>query len=161
MINLSYRLAADWNEKAEGVDWATASETELRYGAFMGDQIFVIDGADFSAKWGWVPILDFATSLVKIIQGLHAHESELLFEFTESDAQIQFNRQADRVLVTSNYSTAKATTPLGELDKAAASYAERVLRDAINLHPTLNTNHSLAAWYPSVREQRKSPLRRD
>lgn len=153
MINLSYILAANWNERGEIVDWATVSETTLRYGAFMGDQIFAIDGADFSARWGWVPILDFAASIVKITQGLHAHESELLFDFTESDAQIQFNRQADRVLVTSNYSNAKATTLLVELDKAAACYAARVLRDAINLHPALKTNHSLAAWYPSTYER--------
>jgi hypothetical protein len=154
VITLSYILSADWSAKAANTDWAAADETTLRYGAFMGDQMFTVDSADFSAKWGWVPILDFAASLVKITQGLLADETELVFEFTESDAQLQFNRQGPNVLITSNYSSAKATVLLSELERAASSYAECVLRDALNLHPALKANRSLAAWYPSVCEQR-------
>jgi hypothetical protein len=64
MIHLSYRLSDESCAKNALIDWATADEMTLRYYVFFGDQIFVIDGADFSARWGWVTILDFAAGLV-------------------------------------------------------------------------------------------------
>jgi hypothetical protein len=150
MIVLSYQLSSEWNARASNIDWSHADETTLRYGAFLGDQTFIVNQTDFSAKWGWVPILDFAACLVEITRGLMKGEAELIFEFTESDAHLQFNRQSDNVLITSNYGSATATVPLRELEQAACSYAERVLIDAINLHPRLKANASLEAWYPSA-----------
>ena len=117
---------------------------------FLGDQIFVVNSADLSARWGWVPIFDFAASLVAIAKELVAGETEVVFEFTESDAQLQFNRQGDNTLITSSYSNAKATIPMDELQHAARLYAERVCRDAICLHPCLKANRSFAVWYPSA-----------
>jgi len=150
VINLSYSLSGSWNERAEAVDWKTADETTLRYEAFLGDQILIVNGVDFSAKWGWVPLMDFAACLVRIVKGLEAGESELVFEFTESDAQLQFNRQGNNVLITSNYNNGKATVRLDELKKAANLHAERVLNEAMNSYPALKANRSLMDWYPAV-----------
>jgi hypothetical protein len=55
VIELSYNLSSSWNAKALDVDWADPDETTLRYRVLLGDQIFVVNGADFSAKWGWIP----------------------------------------------------------------------------------------------------------
>jgi hypothetical protein len=150
VIDLSYNLSPAWKESAASTDWSRVDETTLRYKAFLGDQIFVVNGADFSARWGWVPILDFAACLVAIIKGLEAGESELLFEFTESDAQLQFNGQGENVLITASYSKDKATVRFDELKAAVNLYADRVLSEAVNLHPGLKANRSLASWYPSV-----------
>lgn len=150
MIDLSYSLSSSWNERAADIDCGSADETAIRYRAFFGDQIFIVNGVDFSAKWGWVPLMDFAACLSTIIKGLEEGQSELVFEFTESDAQLQFNRQHDRVLITSSYSNGKATVGLDELRNAANLHAELVLREAMTLHLALKTNRSLMAWYPSV-----------
>jgi hypothetical protein len=150
MIEISYNLSSSWNATAQIMDWAKADETTLRYRAFLGDQIFVVNGADFSAKWGWIPLLDFAAGLVAITRGLVAGEAEVAFDFTESDAHLQFNRQGSNTLITSSYSNATATVPMSELEQAASSYAERVLREAISLYPALKANHSLAGWYPTL-----------
>jgi hypothetical protein len=150
MLNLDYELSAEWNAKARNVDWARADEATLRYQALMGNQIFLIGEADFSARWGWVPLLDFAASLVKIAQNLIAGKVESVFEFTESDAQLRFSLRGNNTLITSSYSNARAVVPLAELEKAASLYAERVLRDAIKLYPALERNPSLRTWYPSI-----------
>lgn len=150
MIELSYNLSSSWNAKAQSVDWAKTDETTLRYRAFLGDQIFVVNGADFSAKWGWIPILDFAAGLVVVARGLAAGETELAFDFTESDAHLQFNRQGSNTLITSSYTNATATVPTNELEQVARSYAERVLKEAMSSHPGLKANRSLASWYPTL-----------
>src|SRR5437868_1600713 len=137
MIDLSYKLSDEWNAKATNVDWSGADETTLRYHVYLGDQVFVVNGVDFSARWGWIPLLDFAAALVAVTRGLAAGETELAFEFTESDAHLQFNRQGNNTLITSSYSNATATVPTNELEQAAGLYAECVLNDAINLHTGL------------------------
>ena len=48
MIDLSYSLSSSWNERAADIDWGSADETTLRYRAFLGDQIFIVNGVDFS-----------------------------------------------------------------------------------------------------------------
>lgn len=150
MIDLSYSLSSSWNERTADVDWASTDETTLRYKAFLGDQVFVVNGVDFSARWGWVPLLDFAACLVRIVRGLEAGESELVFEFTESDAQLRSNRQGNDVLITSSYSNGKATVRLDQLKEAANLHAERVLKEAVNAHPALKSYRSLMSWYPAV-----------
>ena len=64
MIKLDYKidetdLTADGDLSSSSID----SDTKLHYYAFYGDITFIVDGADFSAKWGWVPVLDFAVCL--------------------------------------------------------------------------------------------------
>jgi hypothetical protein len=148
MINLSYTLSPTWN--VGDIDWANADETTLRYRAFLGDQMFFVNEADFSARWGWIPILDFAASFVRITEGLTANNAEARFDFTESDAQLQFHHQGDSVLITSNYSKAQATVAGKELNLAVACYAGSVLKDALNVHPELKDNRTFALWYPRI-----------
>src|SRR5437879_4736572 len=98
MIYLSYKLSDELNAKAPIVDWASADATELRYYVFLGDQIFLVNDADFSARWGWIPILDFAASLVLVAKALELGETHLQFDFTDSDELIYFDRQGQNVL---------------------------------------------------------------
>jgi hypothetical protein len=149
MIDLSYTLSKDWNERTADIDWTYADETTLRYRALLGDQVIIINGADFSAKWGWVPILDFASCLLSITKGLEAGELELTFEFTESNAKLNFKRQNNDVLISANYCNEKSAVQLNELITEVNSYAKRCLADAIQLHPGLEHNNSFINWYHS------------
>ena len=150
MICLSYQFSPEWNAKIDQLNLAQADEVTLRYKAFLGDQIFVVDEADFSARWEWVPLLDFAACLYAIVEKLKGGEKALVFEFTESDAQIQFNKQGDKVLITSNYRNAKSTVLLGELNAAVYSYTKQILQDAMDFSPELKANNSLRTWYPLI-----------
>jgi hypothetical protein len=51
MITLSYSLAVEWRQP-EPESWHAVDQMPLRYDYFLGDLIFVVDSADFSAKWG-------------------------------------------------------------------------------------------------------------
>lgn len=87
MITLDYELSLGWDRRTTELKLRSADEMTLRYDCFLGDVVFV-DGVDFSARWGWVPVLDFALHLWAIAGGL-VSEAEELFEFTESDAAIE------------------------------------------------------------------------
>ena len=63
-MHLDYRLSEDWDENS--TDLATADETDLRYYAATGDIILRTDQTDLSARWGWIPLIDFALAMRKI-----------------------------------------------------------------------------------------------
>ena len=57
-MHLDYRLSEDWDENSSNL--AAADETDLRYYAATGDVILRKDQNDLSARWGWIPLIDFA-----------------------------------------------------------------------------------------------------
>lgn len=137
MVTLDYKLSTDWNPHE--LDLRCADEMTLRYDAFPGDVVFRVDDADFSAQWGWVPILDFALALRTIAERLEGHDREL-FEFTESGATIDFRRDGGPIEISTNYAGAVARTPLFELSNAVDAFIED-LADALETrHPELATN---------------------
>jgi hypothetical protein len=137
MVTLDYKLSTDWNPHE--LDLRTADEMTLRYDAFPGDVVFRVDDADFSAQWGWVPILDFALALRTIAERLEGHDRER-FEFTESGATIDFRRDAGPIEISTSYAGAIARTPLFELSNAVETFIED-LADALEAqHPELATN---------------------
>ena len=137
MVTLDYKLSADWNPYE--LDLRSADEMTLRYDAFPGDIVFRIDDADFSAQWGWVPILDFALALRTIVERLDGHDREL-FEFTESGATIGFRRDGGTIEISTSYASAIARAPLFELSNAVDTFIDE-LADALETqHPELADN---------------------
>ena len=67
-MHLDYRLSEDWDENS--TDLAAADETDLRYYAATGDIILRKDQVDLSARWGWIPLVDFALALREIAEAL-------------------------------------------------------------------------------------------
>ena len=130
---------------------AKADETMLRCYCFHGDQILIIDGADFSARWGWVTLLDFAAVLVYVCKALRCETSATL-DFTESEAELKFDRLGDQVSISATYTTATATITLNQLSSAAYEYASRILKAAIEVEPALAKNRQLKTWYPMAGE---------
>ena len=90
-MHLDYRLSEDWDENS--TDLAAADETDLRYYAATGDIIFRKDQTDLSARWGWIPLIDFALALREIAEALAVTEGSETFEFTESEATLRFDRR--------------------------------------------------------------------
>ena len=138
MIIIDYELSASWNARAEQIDLASAGEIALRYSVLLGDIILVADSKDFSAKWGWIPIVDFAVSLRHIARDLAASEGAVAtFDFTESDAWIRFRRDGSRVFITANYVACEACLPLEDLSFATDEFVSRVGRGVLRLYPSL------------------------
>ncbi len=148
MIELAYKLSDAPESGVFDHNLTKFDETELRYHFFFGDQIILVDGVDFSARWGWVPLLDFAACLVAIVSALSTGEGAQVFEFTESDACLWFERVERDVMLRSNYCDARATVPLTELEQAAWKYAESIVEDAKKRCPQLAADPTLINWYP-------------
>jgi hypothetical protein len=139
MITLDYELSEDWNRRAAEIDLRSADEVTLRYDYFLGDVVFVVDRADFSARWGWVPVLDFALGLRAIAGGL-VSEAEESFEFTESDAAIEFRREGETVKIEAGYASAAAEVRHLEFTLHAERFVERVVADLSSRYTGLAIN---------------------
>lgn len=145
MITLDAVLALRQPESSH--DWATVSEGALHYDCFLGDVVFVVDGVDFSARWGWVPVLDFALVIAGLVAELEPG-AEQVFEFTESDAVIRLRRIDDVVEVTSTYVSATASVPFKALLAATRDFARGLAARIVDDHPGLRRN---AAFLTAVR----------
>jgi hypothetical protein len=124
---------------------AAAAPMELHYDLFLGDVVFRIGDLDMSARWWWVPVLDFALCLDAIARSLEERPDRSgSFEFTESDARIDFRRSDDLVTVTPSYAEGGAEVPLVELRRATEGFLERVMRELGDAHPGLWRNPYIA-----------------
>ena len=65
MVKLDYII--DKIGLRDGEDFLSAPQEHFHYYFFLGDVTFIVDEVDFSARWGWVPILDFAVTLSEVI----------------------------------------------------------------------------------------------
>lgn len=143
MLRLDHSLSPTWTGPA--VALADADESTLRYDCFLGDVTFTVFGVDLSAKWGWVPILDFALSLDSIVDVLAEGDgADAVFEFTESDAVISFRRVGDTVEIEASYVPGLAKVGYAHLRGAAERFLLRVLEDLVSQHPGLGSNPFLA-----------------
>jgi hypothetical protein len=61
---LGARIDPTWNHDSVEKDLSSASEEDLRYSYLLGDIDLRSGDTDLSAKWGWVPLLDFVPSLI-------------------------------------------------------------------------------------------------
>lgn len=152
-MELDYRLRAS----ADAAGLAAADETTLRYEAFLGDLVIRGGGADLSAPWGWVPVLDFALCLLDIVGRLRDGDGEAAFEFTESDDLIRFRRVSDEVEVSSTYSAGSFTCPTPEFVRSAAGFCARLARELQESYPALRDNDVFARFRHRVADlQRQS-----
>jgi len=135
---LDYRLSEDWDENSS--DLATADETELRYYAVTGDIIVRNDQADLSARWGWIPLIDFALALRKIAATLTIEEGRETFEFTESDATLQFDRHGHGMTITGSYAAGEITVSFTVFVDQAKDFARRLDAELLAKRPELKLN---------------------
>jgi hypothetical protein len=139
MLTLDYQLDPIAASKQAGVDLAVAPPETLRYSLFLGNICMRGNGADFSAGWGWVPVLDFALSLKAIAETL-GHALAERFEFTESDAALDFRRDGVDVEITSTYAPGILRVPLSELREQARSFSRRVIGELATANIRLAAN---------------------
>lgn len=145
MIYLDYTLSKDFDRGAQGVDLRTASDEQFLYMTFFGDVFFRIDDADFSAPWGWVPIITFALWLWRASVKASAHGMARV-RFTESDAEIWLRSAEDDLLaVNASYVSERALVRGSELVDATSVFLRRVVTELSRLRPALDENPFVAS----------------
>jgi hypothetical protein len=129
-MHLDYRL----NEDSE-TDWSSVTEEDLRYRVALGNLVFQIGDKDFSADWGWIPLVDLAASFAEIVRKLEGGSASETFEFTESDAWVRFERKGEKVLVSTSYGDGVGEIALHSASQAIKSFRERLQSELVRRHP--------------------------
>jgi hypothetical protein len=137
-MDLDYRLSEDWDENS--IDLASAEETDLRYYAAPGDIILRKDKTDLSARWGWIPLIDFALALREIAEALSIAEGTETFEFTESEATLQFERGGEEATISSSYAPGEIIIPFTEFREQVKDFARRLDLELLAKRPELRRN---------------------
>jgi hypothetical protein len=147
-IDLTYRLSARWN-KALRDRCDDASVAELLYEMFLGDLSFRIGDADFSALWGWVPIMDVVRQLMRAVRQLPAI-NRLDIDFTESDALLRLDYEDGVVTISSTYSPAVVKVTLSDFDDAVRRFATDAIQDFEAKCPGLRGNPLIQDMIPKT-----------
>jgi hypothetical protein len=129
-MHLDYRLTED-----RETDWSSVTEEDLRYRVALGNLIFHLDDKDFSAAWGWIPLIDLVASFDEIVRKLEGGSTNETFEFTESDAWIRFEKKDGKVLVSTSYGEGVGEIPLSPLAEAIKLFRERLHSEIVRKHP--------------------------
>jgi hypothetical protein len=137
-MHLDYRLSEDWDENS--VDLAVAEETDLRYYAATGDIILREDQVDLSARWGWIPLVDFALALREIVGTLEGSEESKTFEFTESDATLQFDRKGQEMTIIGSYATGEIKVSFNAFKEQTRNFSRRLDAELLAKRPELSLN---------------------
>jgi hypothetical protein len=138
-MHLDYRLSEKWDE--DSTDLSTVAETDLRYYVAPGDIILRAGETDLSANWGWIPLIDFALALREIANALAAvAEGSEVFEFTESEATLEFQRQGHEVAISGSYAPGKVMVPLPVFKEQVNELARRLDAELLAKRPELGRN---------------------
>lgn len=140
MLELTCRLSQLHNTKIESINLATIDEIALRYDLFLGDIAFTADNCDFSANWGWVPIVDFMACMNAIVIDLLNDVRLLHFEFTESDAKITFRNDGSMIRIASTYADGSCHVSLEEFARKVISETRRLREELLASYPELSAN---------------------
>jgi hypothetical protein len=144
-MHLDYRL----NEDSE-TDWSSVTEEDLRYRVVLGNLVFHVGDKDFSADWGWIPMVDLAASFAEIVRKLEGGSASETFEFTESDAWVRFERKGEKVLVSTSYGEGAGEIALHSASEAVKSFRERLRTDLVSKHPQAAHNAAVRKLLGSV-----------
>lgn len=134
---------------SSGLTCDNVTEWALRYECFLGDVRLEVDGADFSTNWGWVPVLDFALGICALLEGLQ-DGCQCVFEFTESEARLEFNRMGQTVELSANYTTGTARVEFQELLESARNLVVRLGSRLGMANPGLTRNLGFRAAMGTV-----------
>jgi hypothetical protein len=129
-MHLDYQLSED-----RETDWSSVTEEDLRYRVALGNLIFHVGNKDFSADWGWIPLVDLAASFAEIARKLESGSTSEIFEFTESDAWVRFERKGEKVLVSTSYGEGVGEIALHLVSEAVKSFRERLRSELVSHHP--------------------------
>ncbi len=137
-LHLDYCFDSAWNRAGNcaDADLSSADDLQLRYDLFLGDILLLAGGRDFSARWGWVPILDFAVALSLAIAELR-NSGHSWVDFTENDALLRLRSEGDRVVISATYAEGTATPTLNAFLQAIRAMNARLVSDLETSYPSL------------------------
>lgn len=138
MLDLSYRLLTPCEEFPDPDDLAKATEVDFRFRVALGDLILAAPATDFSARWGWVPLIDFGASVHEILNHLKRGGARSQFEFTESEATLTFVRHETGLVITASYAPGQIQIPIGSFEERLRRFEGELRADLVKHQPALD-----------------------
>lgn len=145
MIILDYQFSKYGLKKLENLNMKFLDRTDLEYRKFGCDIIFRVNGHNFDAKWGWIPLFEFAKYMYLIIRNLSVNQTKD-YDFTECGDYFRFERtEFSKVIITVNYNNVDdvvQTTEANyqELLSVVSSFYDKVFLDLQTRWPDLLEN---------------------
>ncbi|MFI7431787.1 hypothetical protein ACIBPB_32935 [Micromonospora sp. NPDC049836] len=121
------------------IDLGAVAEMDLRYEYFWSRIEFDVDGFDLGARWGSMPLLDFAASIKKVPDALDRY-GEAEFDFTENTAVISFVRRGESVEVRDSTSEVAYEIGMNELVDAVNVFLGTMATRLMAAHPGIAKN---------------------
>jgi hypothetical protein len=143
-MNFDYQLSDEWEEDA--LDLSAVDETELRYNVALGDLLLSSNDVDLSARWGWVPLLDFVLALDEIASKLDQEGAEEVFEFTESGAELRFTRMGGKIVISASYAEGELKVSPASFEKRIREFATKIGKEVTAKYPGLAANKAFKQW---------------
>jgi len=125
---------------------------DVCYHLFLGTVTFRLDGLDLSPDWGVLPVVDFASAMLRVVEVLRTGRSEQ-FEYTHSDDLIFFHTAGDgMVTISSNYRPGRCIVGITEFSDAVDRMSFELLTFLREEHADIFGNTEFLDWYPGVRD---------
>jgi hypothetical protein len=147
-IFVDYRSDAASHRNAQRLRVEDISRFALSTSIFTGDQIFLIDGHDFSFVGYNIPLLEFARALVLSIDELQDGADQALSHPLDIDERLAFSRTNSSVTLSSTLTGDTSLVSMDELSQAIRNYGRRVLSDFLVACPAAKDSRDLFDWYP-------------
>ena len=110
------------------------NEMSLRYSLFLGDIILRTDEERIEMQWGWIPLLDFAYSLLTLCDKLLNDKSLVeVYEFTESEGALVFEMRKGYINIRTTFSDEKVRVKKQAFKRGVYEfYSEMIAQIKIN-----------------------------
>lgn len=94
-----------------------------------GDVIIADENADISARFGWIPLIDFMLVVSGILSTIDVNDCEY-YEFTESTDVIIFKHEGIRIRIIPSYSDEVVVADIDTLKESLRKMAISLFSDA-------------------------------
>ena len=128
--------------KEDHIDLEHASVTDIQQGAFMGNAILRMPGADFSTVDGWRGLIEWCLRLDSLVRELESGAPTTTMSEPDSDAYLKFRRQGPRLEVTSTRVGGTGVVVVEEFLDEVNRFLGRTIAWIETEHPTALLNLS-------------------
>jgi hypothetical protein len=136
-----FEIVFSFNEK-KWKDPLLASENDLRYNHLLGNLVFQTPEHKLVMNWGWIPLLDFAICVNAISKNLcQSTKSREIFDFTEADKKLDFERSHDRVYIRGSFSDTELDLDFSVFQKGVDQFYASLLNEIISKRKGMTKNY--------------------
>jgi hypothetical protein len=132
MFRIKYNII-----KERFIEIEKISDEVIQYDFLLGNLILLSSDKTIEMKWEWIPLLDFAYCLKRIVGNLKVVEiTKEYFEFTENVETLEFLREREQLKIIPSFSSTIIVTKFAEFEKAVYDFhfsiSEHIRRNISN-----------------------------